>query len=314
MPLHPLARRLLRFWEVPFLAALGWWMYRLRMGSYALNVTEDRVYYMGTDPYFHLRALLVSLENFPRALRWDPWTFFPRGTFTGQFGTLFDQTLAAAVLVLTGGEPTRQFAERALAVYPAVLGGLCIVPVYLVARRLFGNPGAVYASILLAILPGSFFTRSVAAYGDHHVAETLTSTLAVFGVLVAVERARAAEATLVAWRAAPRRTLVGLAGWGALGALALTVYFWTWPPAMLFVAILAGALLLLVGLDHARGRTSRGTAFAAAVVFGGALLLVLPLRETSGFEVTWYSWTQPLSLFVPALAIPAAALGSERLA
>lgn len=290
-----LARRVVPFLEVLLVLLLAWWMFRVRMTPYdAYTGLEEckPACFLGTDPYYHLRAVLVSAAHFPDLLRWDPWTQFPNGTETGQFGTLFDLLIALAAR-LTGDPNDPVHVARVLAAAPAVYGAAIVVPVYLLGRRLGGRLAGAWAAVVLALLPGEFLIRSVAGYADHHVAEALFSTLALAGVLWAAEAGRRIGTGIPRWKAlAP----------SAAGAVSLFLYLWTWPPGVLFVAILGVWVVVQLLLDGSRGTDTRGFAWAMGLSFGGASLLTLLLVEQTSFAFNLFSLLQPLSLAAVALA------------
>lgn len=304
-----LLRRASPFLEAVLVGVVVWWMLRVRMAPYEAFVSAAQcspACFIGTDPYYHLRAVLVSVAHFPEVLRWDPWTRFPDGTETGQFGTLFDLLIALAAR-LTGDPNDVAHVARVVAAAPAWFGALTAVPVYLLGRRLGGRLAAVWSVVVLALLPGEFLIRSLAAYSDHHVAEALFSSLAVLGVLWAADAGRTLGTGAPLWRVlAP----------SAAGAVGLFLYLWTWPPGVLFVGILGLWVVLQLLLDEATvprdagpeaTTTARGFAWAMALAFGGAALLTLLLVEQRSFAFNLFSLLQPLSLAAVALV----ALGLE---
>ena len=290
----PWARKALRFWEIPFLAALAGFMFWVRMLPYKALIGGERAYYIGTDPFYHYRETLGIVRSFPSVPRWDPFTFYPHGTATGQFGSLFDWTAAAFVVMTQGRDAPEAYVAQVLGAYPAVLGALLIVPFYFLAKRLLGTPGAIVSSITLALLPGEFLIRSIAGYSDHHVAEDFFSVLAILGVVVAVERGHAARASLARWR--EDRGWLRALPWGLLAGAALAALFYAWPPAVLFAGILAVWLTVAVLLENAKeDGDAGGMVFGAAVAFLAAALLTAPAIETTFLgEFNTYGLLQPL--------------------
>lgn len=275
----PAWRKVLRFWEIPFLAALAGLMFWVRMLPYQALVGSGRAYYIGTDPFYHYRETLGIVRSFPRVPRFDPWTFYPHGTPTGQFGSLFDWVVAAYVVATEGKGASEEYVAHVLGVFPAVLGALLIVPFYFLAKRLLGTAGAIVASLTLAVLPGEFLIRSIAGYSDHHVAEALMCLVSILGVYVAVEKGHASRGAL--------RDLRAVEGYwkplafGILGGVALAANFLAWPPALLFLAILAVWLTVAILVENAQGGDARGMAFGGAVAFATAGVLMMPVMETT---------------------------------
>lgn len=273
------ARDLLRrSWPALLLAGVVLVMLLIRLQTYGTHLGGERAYLIGPDAYFHAREVMGIVQSFPHVPRWDPWTNYPHGTWTGQFGTPFDVLAALVVLVFYGRGATEEQVVRVLGVYPAVLGALLAIPMYFLARRLLGRPGAVVASVVLALLPGQFVTRSVVGYADHHVAEALTLALSVLALVVAVDQADAAAKRL---RQAPRSPASWAPlGWAVLAGAALALEVLVWSPALLFVAVLAAWVGVMLLVASARGQDVVGIAAAGAVAFASAGLFLLPFVET----------------------------------
>ena len=266
-------------WEVPFVAALGAFMFWVRMLPYKAVVGSGRAYYIGTDPFYHYRETLGIVRAFPRVPRWDPWTFYPIGTGTGQFGSLFDWTAAAYVVLTQGKDASEAYVQTVLGVFPAVLGALLIVPFYFLAKRLLGTAGAIVASITLALLPGEFLVRSLAGYSDHHVAEALFCLVSMLGVYVAATRGHDARAAIRNWRE-PRGYGKAIV-FGVLGGVGLAANVYAWPPALLFLVVLTVWLTIVILLEDGRGGDGTGYAFGGSVAFVVAALLLAPAVETT---------------------------------
>ena len=266
-------------WEIPFLAALGAFMFWVRMLPYKAVLGSGRAYYIGTDPFYHYRETLGIVRAFPRVPRWDPWTHYPYGTGTGQFGSLFDWTAAAYVVLTQGRDASEAYVQTVLGVFPAVLGALLIVPFFYLAKRLMGTAGAVVASVTLAVLPGEFLVRSLAGYADHHVAEALFCLVSILGVYVAAVKGHEARAAIRRWREV--RGYGKALAFGVLGGVALAANIYAWPPALLFLVVLTVWLTIVILLEDGKGGDGTGYAFGGSVAFAVAGLLVAPAVETT---------------------------------
>lgn len=270
-------------WEIPFLASLAAFMFWLRMVPFRALIAPEagRVYFIGsTDPFYHFRTMISIVRNFPSGTRWDPWTQYPLGTATGQFGTLFDW-LPAAWVVLTHGKGASEYdIAIALSVYTAIIGSIIIVPFYFLAKRFFGTFPAIAATITLALLPGGFFRWGLATAGDHHGAEALGSVISMLGVYYAAERSHALRHLIR--RGANLRTLWPVALAGVLGGVALAVNILLWPPALLFAAVLTAWLTVVILLENAKeGGDARGLATGGAISLGLAGLIMVPVIDTT---------------------------------
>ncbi|WP_128905680.1 oligosaccharyl transferase, archaeosortase A system-associated [Halorubrum amylolyticum] len=290
-----------RWYHVPLLLGAFAFMLWTRLRSYGNFVDDGEVYFRGNDPWYHLRETTYLLENWPSTLPFDSWTGFPVGRQAGQFGTLWDHIMAVGVWI---ARPVMGSTEEVLLVMAPIAGSLVAVPTYLIARRFVDRFAAVAAVVVLALLPGSFFTYSLVGFPDHSAAEVLFQSTAVFAFLVAFA---------VAEREAPVWELVVDRDWGALkrpaayaaaAGVALGLYMWTWQPGVLLVGITGVLLAVKLTSDVYHGRSPEPVAFAGAIamVVAGAMQ-VIPLDNFS-FGVTSYSLTQvvlPLGVAVGAV-------------
>ncbi|MHB8585431.1 MAG: oligosaccharyl transferase, archaeosortase A system-associated [Thermoplasmatota archaeon] len=276
-------RRVGPWLEAIFLVVVVWWMLQVRLSPYPRFASVNSI--IDSDSYYHWRAAFTSAQDFPHALRFDPWTYFPFGTATGQFGTLYDIIIAAAIIA-TGNPSDPIHALHVVMQAAPYFGAATAIPVYLLARRMGGRIAAIWSVLLLAILPGEVFLRSLAGYADHDVAEVLFSTFALFGVLWTVQSGRMYP-TVSPWRAfAP----------AIAGGVSLFLYLWVWPPGVMIVALLGLWILFELLIDHTRGIDTRGFAYGVAIAFVIAAVLFLPLVEKYSFDFNLFSLLQPLAL------------------
>jgi len=69
------------------------------------------------------------------------------------------------------GHPAQRTIEVVGAYFPAVLGALTTIPVYVVGKEVFDRNAGLLSAALVAILPGQFLARSLLGFTDHHAAE-----------------------------------------------------------------------------------------------------------------------------------------------
>ncbi len=199
----------------------------------------ERVGFQGNDAWYHLRLIDVLAQNPLRPMAFDPYAFFPGGQTVG-VAPLLDLLVAWVAWFVGLGSPSERVVDVVAAVLPAVLGALTVLPVYAIGRRLGGRRVGLIAAGLLAVQPGQFMLRSLLGFVDHHVAETLFSTLTVWLLLRALDRA-----SWDIWQASRACALAGV----ALGA-----YLLSWAGGSLFVAILGVWAVAQHVMDHLRGR------------------------------------------------------------
>lgn len=217
-----------------------------------------------------VRTLLLLL---PRAIRWDEPVYLLLGrslwsggpfTVTGPPEVHFPPLAP----ILFGG--TWQLfgrPELATEIWFVLFGTLLVLPVYWLARRLYGVTAARLAALLVAVYPG--LTTAVLFWG------TMTEPLFVFLLYAGF---------LLAWRgseAVGRRGAIA-AGAGAGACLALA--YLTRPEAILWVASAVATIYASAALAG-RLRTAAPTVTAVSLILA-AVLVALPyvvyLHDVSG--------------------------------
>jgi len=267
-------------------------------------VVRGEVLYRANDPWYHLRNVQYTVDNFPATMPFDPWTYFSFGTPNSQFGTLFDQIMATMALIVGLGNPSDQLVRLVVLFAPALFGVAVMVPAYFIGRRLGGRAAGVISASVIAFGAGSLLSQSVAGASDHHVAEALFQALAVLGMMKAVS---VAEDEKPVWelvtgreRAALRRPL----GWSILAGVAVAAYLWVWPPGVLLLGILGLFFVVHLSAEYVRGRSPEHAAFAGAVALGTAGILQLGTLEVFDIAATDRSLLQPgLALAVAVGAV-----------
>lgn len=154
---------------------------------------KDWVWFRGVDAWYHMRLADSLLRNFPHRIFFDPYTFYPHGTAVS-WPPFFDRLIVSMGWLVGLGSPSQQTLDRAGAYIPPILGALTIFPVYIIASELFNRWVGMIAAALVTVLPGEFLHRFLLGFTDHHVAETLFSTVVIMFLILAVKRAR--ESTL----------------------------------------------------------------------------------------------------------------------
>ncbi|WP_049986254.1 oligosaccharyl transferase, archaeosortase A system-associated [Halobellus rufus] len=264
----------------------------IRLQTYDNFLQNGEVFFSGNDAWYHLRQVNYTVRNWPSTMPFDPWTGFPYGNLAGQFGTLYDQLIATAALIVGLGDPSQELIAKTLLVTPAILGALVALPTYAVGKRLGGKLGGVFAAIILMLLPGTFLRRSLVGFADHNVAEPLFMMIAVFATMVALT---VAERERPVWELIVDRDLDGLRGslkWAALAGFAIAMYMWVWPPGILLVGITGVYFLLQMVASHIQGDSPEHVAFVAGVsMIVAAILMVVRINEP-GFGVTGFTLLQ----------------------
>ena len=297
------AEELLQQWyHVPVLGLLLLFMFWVRVQPYGNFVRDERVYFSGNDAYYHFRETMYIVENYPATMPFDPWTQFPFGTSADQFGTLFDQLIATAILLVGLGSPTERQAGIVFVLAPAVFGVLCALPTYYIAKRLSGRLGGLFAVLILALLPGMFLTRSTVGFTDHHVAEVLFQATTILAMMVALTIAERQKPVYEQFLDRDWDGLGDTLKWSGLAGVSLAMYLWTWPPAVILIGILGAYFALALCLEYVQGRSPEHLAVVGAVSLTVGAVLSLPAVDE--FAVTSPS---SMSLLQPLIALLVAA-------
>jgi len=294
---------LAKYYHYPvLLVVIGFALWN-RVRNYSNFIVDGNVLYSGNDAWYHMRSTEYVINNFPETMPFDPWTFFPQGTANSQFGTIFDQLIALAALVVGVGSPSQGTGRFVLLISPAIFGVMVAVPAYLIGKRLGGRFGGIVSVMFVAFAPDRLLDLSLAGFSDHQVAEALFMGLAVLGLMVAL---RAAERELPAYELLLQREfdlIRGTLGWSLLAGVAFGVYMWVWPPGVWLYGIFGIFFLVHMSAEHARGRSPEHTAFVGAIVFATAGLLQLAAVRELGLSPTNRTLLQPVFGLVGAVGI-----------
>ncbi|MEF8856606.1 MAG: oligosaccharyl transferase, archaeosortase A system-associated [Haloplanus sp.] len=289
------------WYHVPVLVLVVAAMLAIRLQAYDNFLVDGAVYFSGNDAWYHLRQVEYTVRHWPFTMPYDPWTNFPYGTNAGQFGTLYDQLIATAALVVGLGSPTSETVAKTLLVAPAVFGALVALPVYVVGKRLAGRLAGVFGALVLLLLPGQFLQRGLVGFADHNIAEPLFQVTAVFAMLLAIAVAR--RETPV-WELVLDRDVDALRDpllWSALAGVAVALYMWVWPPGVLLVGVFGVYLVYQLSSDYVTGGSPEPIAFVGAVSMAVAALLMLVRIDTMDFGATDFSLLQPALAFAVAV-------------
>jgi len=280
------------WYHVPALLAVVGFMFWLRVQSVGRYIRSDGVYLSGNDAWYHLRQITYTVQNFPQTMPFDPWTYFPYGTTQGQFGTLFDQLIAASALIVGLGDPSARTIAEVTVYAPVFIGTLTALPVYYIGKQLGGRTAGLFSATVLALLPGYFLQRTVAGVADHNAAEPLFQATAVLVTMVALS---AAHRYKPVWEQFAERDWSGLrepVGWSVIAGAATGLYLWMWPPGVLLVGILGVFYLLQLTAMYVRGESPEHVAIVGGISMATTTVLLLSKLSTIGFSATKFSLLQ----------------------
>jgi len=270
--------------------------------AYDQIFSGDWIKFAGTDNYYHMRIVDNLVYNFPHIMSLDPYMLYPSGMKIGGIH-FFDLFLASIIWLVGLGSPTQHTIDVVGVYFPAILGALTVIPVYFIGKELFNRWAGVFAAGLIAIMPGEFLGRSVLGFTDHHVAETLFTTIAILFLILAI---KAAKQKLVSFDSIKHRQWTALARplvYSLLAGIFLGIYLLTWIGALLFVLLITVYFIVQFIIDHLKRKPTDYLCLTGVTLFFVALIIYLLVSQDMLYVAS----------LIIALLIPLALSGVSRL-
>jgi len=289
-----------RYYHIPALLLLVAFMLWTRVRNWESFVVDGTVYYSGNDPWYHYRMVSYTVQNWPATSPFDPWTYFPFGTHSSQFGTVFDQLMATAALVVGLGNPSDHTVRMVVLFAPAVIGAATALPVYLIGKRAAGRFAGLVAVGILSVFGSLFVARGTVGFSDHHIAEVLFQTVAVLATMVAVSVAEEEKPVWELFVARDVSVLRRPVAWAVVAGAATALYIWTWPPGVVLIGILGVYYLVELSSFQAHGESPEPVAVVGAVSMLTTGIMTLAVMEEINVSATSFNLVQPLLAFLVA--------------
>ena len=250
-------------------------------------VTAEGVNLLGNDPWYKVRQVEQTVANFPGYAWFEAMTLYPTGDNV-HWGPLFAQ-IAAALCLLTGASTRPEIMVVASWVPP--LMAVAMVPVtYLLARKIANWKTGLIAAGLIAVIGSNYAYRSLFGFVDHHIAETLFSTIFVLAYIVALLATRDRPFSFTDRSSLKIETLKIPMLASALAGIAYLLGYFNMPTMILFALIVAAFTLVQFILDSFEGRSGEYLVLVNTIVFGvviiGAAAFGFP---HSGFSLVFYT-------------------------
>ncbi len=238
--------------------------------------TTDWIKFAGADAYYHMRLVDNLVHNFPHLAAFDPYMIYPGGAGVGGI-RFFDWLLSSIIWVIGLGSPTEHTIDVVSVYFPAVLGALTVIPVYFIGKELFGRWAGVLSAALIAVMPGEFLGRSVLGFTDHHVAETLFTTVTMLFLILAIKAASQRQLSFNHLRHRDWATITKPIIYSLLAGVFLGVYIFTFQGALLFVLIIFIYFVIQFIIDHLKQKSTDYLCCASVPLFMVALIISLPI-------------------------------------
>lgn len=245
-------------------------------------ISENFVRLGGNDPWYHLRNTESILANYPQMLWFDAHTQYPYGTHQ-VFAPLYDIFVATIIWVLSLGNPSQDSILTISAYMPAFLGALVVIPTYFVAKWVFQDRRiGLLAAFLIAIAPGQFLSRSLIGFNDHHIAETLLSTVVAMFLIAALKSSEKYNINFNSLRESRLSEIRPVIPYFILTGVALGAYTLAWKGALFFSFIIGLYITIQHIIDHMHGRSTEYLAIGGIIIFLVALFMVLATPYIGG--------------------------------
>ncbi|KXS45448.1 MAG: dolichyl-diphosphooligosaccharide--protein glycosyltransferase [Methanohalophilus sp. T328-1] len=262
----------------------------------SLTVFADgKVTFTGMDPFYHMRRIIYTTLNFPSTLTFDSYLNYPYGFDIG-WPPLYDQAAALFAMVLGFGNPDIHTIEVAGAIFPALLGALTIIPIYIIASSLFDKRTALLSAAVISLIPAHLAVSRVGAT-DHHVAEILLSTTAYALFMLSLKYGKDANLSFSSIKkiGSQRSIAKPLVFAGAAGiVLALSVFTWLGSP--IFIGLIVLYALVQFMLDLRQKVSSEYLVINTLTTYLVTLIVITPFISTlirpgyefSGMFLSWF--------------------------
>ena len=258
---------------------------------------NDWTWFRETDAYYYIRNIENLVNNFPHFNSFDPYMIYPGGG-GGLARPFFAWLVAGISLLVSLGAPTQHTIEVVGAYMPAILGTLTLIPVYFIGKELFNRWVGVMAAALVVILPGEFLHRSLLGFTDHHVAETLFSTVCILFLIMAIKRAREREISFGHLISRDWSKITKPLVYTLLAGVFLGIYLLNWQGGLLLAFIIFAYLVIQFIVDHLRHKSSDYLCIVGTPLFLIAFLILLPILGNSSLD-TISRVSLPIAIVVP---------------
>lgn len=249
------------------------------------NNPSGSISFATDDAVMHMRIVENLVINFPHKIWFEVFTLYPYGQPI-HFGPLMSYMIAIPALLIGLGSPSVELIRTIGAFYPAVMGALMIIPVFVIGKEVFNTRTGIFAASIIAIIPGPFFTRSVLGFTDHHIGEVFFSTLFIMFFIITTKYVQ--NNTLnngSSWKVIkPYFVLASITG------ISFGLYMLQWSCGIFFAGIIAITMFVQILKDHKTKSSIEGTYFVTIIIFTSAFLVVgIFVDPINGFTAGRYS-------------------------
>lgn len=260
-----------------------------------ISISED-------DGVYQMRIVEWIIHNYPNFLSFDPYTFYPHGN--PQFwAPLFTFSLATIIWIVGLGSPSLETTYTIGAYFPAVLGALVIFPTYYIAKNVFDDRRVgILSAFIIALLPGQFLSRSLLGFTDHHIAETLLSTVTILFLVLSVKAARKNNFTFSDIKSLKWSALKPSIYYFILTGVFLALFILTWNGALLFAFIIGIYIVVQHVVDHMHNKKTEYLAVLGFIIFLICLITIILVPDYGDQKPLYYVGLTIGLIFFPLLS------------
>ncbi len=280
-----------KYWHLSVLVIAALISVKLRILNPWNSVFTWTVRLGGNDPWYYYRLIENTIHNFPHRIWFDPFTYYPYGSYT-HFGPflVYLGSIAGIIFSATSGESLR----AVLAFIPAIGGVLAILPVYLLTREVFDKRAAVIAAFLIAIVPGQFLQRSILGFNDHHIWEAFWQVSALGTFLLAYNRWKGHDLS--------HNLTARQMAYPVIAGITIGLYVLSWGAGFIIAPIILAFMFFAFVLAGFVNADRKNLSLVAVVTFAVSALIYLPFAfNYPGFSTIFYSPFQLLVLLGSAV-------------
>lgn len=271
-----------RYWLFFLLVGITVMSFLLRaIPNWNTVFTSHGVQFIDYDSIYYRRLIEVDWVNFPKFLTYDYYAL-PGGAPVFYTPIISWMAILIGYVIHLAAMPDLETVLAVAVLIPPVLGALITVPVYYIGKLTFNSQYVgLMGALLVAVIPGEFYGRTLLGYVDHHALEAFFVTLTIMFLILAQK--------------------TGKERYSYLAGIALGLYHLSWNFSWVFTIILLAWGVLDSLLTRLRGEEST---FIKSVMlpdcFFISALIFLPYIPYSDHQVMY------LAVLVGALVVSSA--------
>lgn len=216
------------------------------------------------DPLYNLRQVEHILSNFPNYAWFDPMTLYPNGEQV-YWGSMFPLIIATCCKIF-GAVSRTEIITIGLLV-PPVMSAILVGVMYYVGKICGDWKTGLLSAGFMAIVSGQYFYRSMYGYMDHHIAETLFTTIFCLLYMYVLVSEKDKKIDLK-----NARTYISLIFLSTLTGIAYLFSLFVMPTTVLFALIVCIFTAVQFIINVMRGKKSEYLLMINIVVFTVAII------------------------------------------